>query len=60
MKIKFKKGDPRAGMVVEFDSSRGQELVDAGSADIYKENASEPVKDEPVKDEQKPNKKKAK
>lgn len=32
MKIRFKKGDPREGMVAEFDSSRGQELVDAGAA----------------------------
>ena len=32
MKIRFKKGDPREGMVAEFDSSRGQELVDSGAA----------------------------
>lgn len=32
MKIRFKKGDPREGMVAEFNSSRGQELVDAGAA----------------------------
>jgi len=32
MKIRFVKGDPREGMEVEFDSSRGQELIDDGSA----------------------------
>ena len=32
MRIKFKAPDPRAGFVAQMDSSRGQQLVDAGSA----------------------------
>lgn len=40
MLIRFIDPDPRAGMTVRMDSRRGQELVDAGSA--------EPVPDTPV------------
>ena len=47
MKIRFKKGDPREGMVAEFDSSRGQELIDAGSAVEVKDNEPEPKAQEP-------------
>ena len=47
MKIRFKKGDPRAGLEVEFNSSRGQELIDAGSAEEVKANVA-PVEDKPV------------
>jgi hypothetical protein len=32
MRIKFKAPDPRAGLVAQMDSSRGQQLIDAGSA----------------------------
>ena len=32
MRIKFKSPDPRAGTVAQMDSSRGQQLIDAGSA----------------------------
>lgn len=32
MKIKFLERDPRAGTVALMDSSRGQQLIDAGSA----------------------------
>lgn len=42
MLIKFKKPDPRAGMTARMDSSRGQQLVDAGSADLVPEGASVP------------------
>jgi hypothetical protein len=41
MRIKFKAPDPRAGMVVQMDSRRGQEFVEAGSADIVKEDGSQ-------------------
>lgn len=37
MLIKFKKPDPRAGMTVRMDSSRGQQLVDGGAADKVSE-----------------------
>lgn len=33
MLIKFKAPDPRAGTTARMDSSRGQQLVDAGAAD---------------------------
>lgn len=39
MLIKFKKPDPRAGMTARMDSSRGQQLIDAGSADAVPESA---------------------
>lgn len=38
MKIKFIGKDPRAGMVAQMDSRRGQELVDAGCAVQVKES----------------------
>ncbi|PZX32053.1 hypothetical protein C7416_102213 [Cupriavidus phytorum] len=38
MKIKFIGKDPRAGMVAQMDSSRGQELIDAGCAVQIGEN----------------------
>lgn len=40
MLIKFKKPDPRAGMTARMDSSRGQQLIDAGSADAVPEGAT--------------------
>lgn len=39
MLIKFKKPDPRAGITARMDSSRGQQLIDAGSADAVPESA---------------------
>lgn len=39
MLIKFNDTDPRAGMVVRMDSSRGQQLIDSGAADKVAENA---------------------
>ncbi len=39
MKIKFLKHDPRAGMEAVMDSSRGQQLIDAGSAVQVSESA---------------------
>lgn len=39
MKIKFVKPDPRAGMEAVMDSSRGQQLIDAGSAVQVSESA---------------------
>lgn len=41
MLIKFKKPDPRAGMVANMDSSLGQKMVDDGCADPHKEGAAE-------------------
>ena len=32
MKIRFLESDPRAGTVAQMDSSRGQQLIDSGSA----------------------------
>ena len=32
MLIKFKAPDPRAGMVAQMDSRRGQDLIDSGAA----------------------------
>lgn len=57
MRIRFKKGDPRAGMVVQPDSIRGQELVDAGAAEVVSESdlletekpMEQPEHDEPHK-----------
>lgn len=40
MLIKFKKPDPRAGLIARMDSSRGQQLIDAGSADAVAEGAA--------------------
>lgn len=37
MLIKFKSPDPRAGSVVQMDSSLGQQFIDAGSAELYSE-----------------------
>lgn len=37
MLIKFKKPDPRAGDVVQMDSSLGQQFIDRGYADLHKE-----------------------
>lgn len=42
MLIKFKKPDPRAGTVAQMDSSRGQQLIDAGAADRMAENGEAP------------------
>ncbi len=33
MKIRFKKGDPRAGMVAEFGTDRASEFIESGAAD---------------------------
>lgn len=41
MRIKFKASDPRAGMVAQMDSHRGQALIDAGAATKVKEDGSE-------------------
>ncbi|WP_315383430.1 hypothetical protein [Microvirgula aerodenitrificans] len=40
MLIKFNDTDPRAGMVVRMDSSRGQQLIDSGAAEQMAENFS--------------------
>ncbi|CAM4393305.1 hypothetical protein COAQ111491_21455 [Comamonas aquatilis] len=40
MLIKFKKPDPRAGLIARMDSSRGQQLIDAGAADQEAEGAA--------------------
>ena len=47
MRIKFKKSDPRAGMVAEMDSSRGQQLIDAGCAVRVKDNGAEDEVEKP-------------
>ncbi len=41
MLIKFKKPDPRAGLVVQMDSSLGQQMIDKGAAVAHKEGAEE-------------------
>ncbi len=41
MLIKFKKPDPRAGMVARMDSSRGRQLIDAGAADQVSESVAQ-------------------
>lgn len=41
MLIKFQKPDPRAGMTVRMDSSRGQHFVDIGHAVRLKESGEE-------------------
>lgn len=46
MLIKFKKPDPRAGMTVRMDSSRGQQLVDGGAADKVSEVDGAVLKDQ--------------
>lgn len=46
MLIKFKKPDPRAGMTVRMDSSRGQQLVDGGAADKVSEVDGAMLKDQ--------------
>ncbi|WP_137923947.1 hypothetical protein [Cupriavidus sp. 2SB] len=38
MKIKFKAPDPRAGAVVQLDSSRAQHFIDTGAAVLVKED----------------------
>ncbi len=40
MLIKFVKPDPRAGTVARMDSSRGQQLIDAGAAVLTTEDAA--------------------
>ncbi len=47
MLIKFKETDPRAGMKARMDSSRGQQLIDAGAADRLTENG-DALRAEPV------------
>lgn len=42
MLIQFKEPDPRAGMKARMDSSRGQQLIDAGAADRVAENGDAP------------------
>lgn len=41
MKIKFKSPDPRAGTIVQMDSSRGQHFIDSGSAVQVKDDDTE-------------------
>lgn len=41
MRIKFKSSDPRAGMVAQMDSYRGQALIDAGAAIKVKDDGSD-------------------
>ncbi|WP_313818729.1 hypothetical protein [Cupriavidus sp.] len=38
MKIKFKTPDPRAGTVVQLDSSRAQHFIDTGAAVLVKDD----------------------
>ncbi|QTW20240.1 hypothetical protein [Comamonas kerstersii] len=40
MLIKFKDTDPRAGQIVRMDSSRGQQLIDAGAAEQVAESGA--------------------
>lgn len=50
MRIKFIAPDPRAGSVAQMDSSRGQALVNSGSAEQIKDDQSEDAKQEDVKE----------
>lgn len=38
MKIKFRAPDPRAGTVVQLDSSRAQHFIDTGAAELVKDD----------------------
>lgn len=53
MLIRFKKSDPRAGTVACMDSSRGQQLIDAGAAVLATEDTAAapatPALDAPLK-----------
>lgn len=40
MRIRFKAPDPRAGTVVQMDSSRGQHFIDTGAAVLVKDDDS--------------------
>ncbi|WP_212644916.1 hypothetical protein [Delftia sp. PE138] len=46
MLIKFKKPDPRAGMVARMDSSRGRQLIDAGAADQVPDSVTQEQPDD--------------
>lgn len=50
MLIKFKKPDPRAGLIARMDSSRGQQLIDAGAADQEAEGAAGAKSGQPSED----------
>lgn len=41
MLIRFKKPDPRAGMVADMDSSLGREFVEQGIAEAFEEKAEQ-------------------
>lgn len=41
MKIKFVAPDPRRGTVAQMDSSRGQQLIDAGAAILINEDGTD-------------------
>ena len=53
MKIRFKKGDPREGLVAEFNTARARDLIAAGAAEEVK-SRSDAAESEP---ERKPAKK---
>lgn len=48
MLIKFKKPDPRAGLIARMDSSRGQQLIDAGAAEKAAEGSAQAATAEKV------------
>ncbi len=52
MRIQFTSPDPRAGTVAQMDSSRGQQLIDAGSAVQVKDEDSETTIVSPTTDAQ--------
>lgn len=61
MLIKFKKPDPRAGLVAQMDSSRGRAFIDAGAAEPVSEGvAALPVREACESTADKPATKKAK
>lgn len=41
MRVKFKKGDPRAGMVVNLDEAAARRAIDAGEAEEVTGKAAE-------------------
>lgn len=49
MRIRFLDHDPRAGAVVEMDSSRGRELIESGNAEqVAEDTPATPARDKPA------------
>lgn len=57
MKIRFKKGDPREGLVAEFNTARARDLIDAGAAEEVKARQESEADEAPAKPAKKAKKK---